>query len=139
MEKIILMGRLCKDFETKFSTTGLEITSNTIAVDKKVKGEKKTAFYKVTFFGKQGLAVSKYTGKGKLIYIEGIPESKCWINKKTNEPQSNIEVIVNFHQIIEWNKKEEHEEPSEKEAYSDSETYTESKVNNAINQDEVPF
>ena len=75
LNKVMLIGRLCADPETRFTTSGLQTSSFRIAVDRKFKsssGELKqdTLFVKVVTWGKVAKRVSDFLGKGSLVYVE---------------------------------------------------------------------
>lgn len=76
LNKVMLIGRLCADPETRFTTSGVQTSSFRLAVDRKFKsstGELKqdTLFVKVVNWGKVAKRVSDYLGKGSLVYVEG--------------------------------------------------------------------
>ncbi len=76
LNKVMLIGRLCADPETRFTTSGIQTSSFRLAVDRKFKsntGELKqdTLFVKIVTWGKVAKRVSDYLGKGSLVYVEG--------------------------------------------------------------------
>ena len=74
MNKTILMGRLTKDLELKYSNSNVAFASFTVAVNREfVKdGEERQAdFIMCKAFGKTAEFVSKYFSKGKMISLVG--------------------------------------------------------------------
>jgi len=76
LNKIMLIGRLCADPETRFTPSGVQVTNFRLAADRKYKdsnGEykKDTLFVRVVCWNKLAKKVSDYLSKGSLIYIEG--------------------------------------------------------------------
>jgi len=75
MNKIILIGRLTKDPETKIiEETGRVLCKFILAVDRHFKdanGEKQADFIPVIFWGKKAEIISEYMTKGRLISISG--------------------------------------------------------------------
>lgn len=74
--KVILLGRLTRDPEIRFTSKGLAVTNVTLAVSRKFKGEdsvykEDTTFVDVNIFGKNAEVVSKFFFKGSLILVEG--------------------------------------------------------------------
>lgn len=144
MKKFECIGRLCKDFEMNFLPDGTAITRNSLAIDEKRNGVKKTEFVKVSFFGKSAECVMRYTGKGKMIYVSGNVKAEAWENRQTKQIQSQLSVTVLDFMILEWNKKEA-TEPEERDSYSGAETYSESKKSQSYSggvdctDPEVPF
>ena len=75
MNKVILMGRLTRDPELKY-TKGAEpmaVANFSLAVNRRFKksGEQEVDFISCVAFGKQGEFVSKYFHKGQLVSIVG--------------------------------------------------------------------
>jgi single-strand DNA-binding protein len=74
MNKAILMGRLTKDVELKYSNGNVAFTSFTVAVNREFtkEGEERQAdFIICKAFGKTAEFVSKYFNKGRMINLVG--------------------------------------------------------------------
>ena len=74
MNKVLLLGRLTKDIELRYSQSGVAFASFTLAVPRKFskEGEKKQSdFISCKVFGKTAEFMSKYLAKGSQIAIEG--------------------------------------------------------------------
>lgn len=75
MNKVILMGRLTKDPEVRYSqgTPPLAIASYTLAVNRAFKreGEPDADFINIVAFGKRGEFAEKYFRKGQLVAVVG--------------------------------------------------------------------
>ena len=82
MNKVILLGRLTKDVDVKYTqTTNIMIASFTLAVNRRFvkQGEEKQAdFFNVTAFGKTGEFCSKYFSKGQQVAIIGRLQTRNW-------------------------------------------------------------
>lgn len=81
MNKVVLIGRLTKDPELKFTPgNGVAVATITLAVDKRVKQEgKPTAdFIPVVIWGKQAEATANYMAKGSLISVAGRIEVRSY-------------------------------------------------------------
>jgi single-strand DNA-binding protein len=85
MNKAILMGRLTRDPEVRYSQsqTSMVIARFSIAVDRRFKrdGEAETDFFNCTAFGKQGEFVEKYLKQGTKILVTGRIENNNYTNK----------------------------------------------------------
>ncbi len=85
MNKAILMGRLTRDPEVRYSQTqtAMVIARFSIAVDRRFKrdGEAETDFFNCTAFGKQGEFVEKYLKQGTKILVTGRIENNNYTNK----------------------------------------------------------
>lgn len=76
VNKVILVGTLGKDPETKFMPSGNQVTSFSVATSESWKdksGEKQevTEWHNITMFGKVAEIAEKYLKKGSKVYLEG--------------------------------------------------------------------
>ena len=74
MNKVVLVGRLTKDMELKYTAKGTAVASFTLAIDRRFKsqtGEKETDFINCVAWDKVGETASKYVGKGSQIGVAG--------------------------------------------------------------------
>jgi single-strand DNA-binding protein len=72
--KVILIGRLTRDPEMRYTSGGLAIAKFAIAVDRRFKnqqGEKETDFFDCSAFRQTAEFVSQYVGKGRMVAVEG--------------------------------------------------------------------
>lgn len=97
MNKVILMGRLTKDPEIRYSQGDepLAIARYTLAVEKRFKreGDQKADFIPCVAFGKQGEFAEKYFRKGQLVSVVGRLQVRNW---EDNEGKKRVttEVVV---------------------------------------------
>lgn len=81
MNKIILIGRLTRDPDLKYTSNGNAVSRMTIAVDRKYKdseGNKKVDFIPIIAWRKLGEIVAEHMTKGKLIAVEGALEIRSY-------------------------------------------------------------
>jgi single-strand DNA-binding protein len=71
--KVILVGRLTKDPDMSFASSGTQIAKFNLAVDRQYSKDKEqeTDFLRVVSFGKAAEFVGNYMHKGMLIMVEG--------------------------------------------------------------------
>jgi len=85
MNKVILMGRLTRDPEVRYSqgATPTAVARFSVAVDRRFKreGEPDADFFNCTAFGKQGEFVEKYLHKGTKVVICGRIQNDNYTNK----------------------------------------------------------
>jgi len=86
INKAILVGRLGKDPEVRYTPDGAMVTSFSLATDEQWKdksGEKvqKTEWHNIVTFGKLAEVCGKYLAKGLLVYIEGRIRTRAWLEK----------------------------------------------------------
>jgi single-strand DNA-binding protein len=85
MNKCILMGRLCKDVEMRYtSTNNVAVANFTLAVNKRFKqeGQADADFLNCIAFGKTGEFVGKYFNKGQQVAIDGRIQTRTYENNE---------------------------------------------------------
>ena len=97
MNKVILLGRLVRDIDLRYTPSGAAIGKTAIAVTRKytLNGEKReeTCFIDLTFFGKQAEIANQYLGKGSKLAIEGYLKFEQWQdNNGQNRSKHSIAV-----------------------------------------------
>lgn len=86
VNKVILVGNLGKDPETRYMTNSEAVTNITLATtetwkDKSGAKQEKTEWHQVTFYRKLAEIAGEYLKKGSQVYIEGKLETKKWTDK----------------------------------------------------------
>lgn len=86
VNKVILLGNLGKDPETKYMSNGEAVTNITLATtetwkDKNGEKQEKTEWHRVTFYRKLAEIAGQYLKKGSQVYIEGRLETRKWTDK----------------------------------------------------------
>ena len=71
LNRIILIGRLTKDPELRYTNSGAPVCSFTLAVDSGFGDNKRTDFINIVVWNKQGESCSQYLSKGKLAAVDG--------------------------------------------------------------------
>lgn len=71
LNRVILIGRLTRDPELRYSPSGVPVASFTLAVDRNQSGEKEADFIPCKAFQKSAEFASNYLGKGRLCAVEG--------------------------------------------------------------------
>jgi len=87
VNKAILIGRLGKDPEVRYTPDGAMVTNFNLATDEQWKdknGEKvqKTEWHRIVTFGKLAEICGNYLVKGKLIFVEGRIQTRSWEDKE---------------------------------------------------------
>lgn len=76
INKVILVGNLGNDPDTKYTQGGMAITRISLATtsvrkDKEGNQQERTEWHRVVFFGKLGEIAGEYLRKGSSVYVEG--------------------------------------------------------------------
>ncbi len=91
VNKVILIGNLGRDPETRYSTSGSAICNITVATSRqwkdKASGEKKeeTEWHRVVFFDRLAEIAGEYLKKGRPVYVEGRLKTRKWQDKEGQE------------------------------------------------------
>nr|DAO63753.1 MAG TPA: Single strand binding protein [Caudoviricetes sp.] len=98
MNKAILIGRLTRDPDVRYSQTdsNMAIARFSLAVDRRHKkqGDETTAdFFNCTAFGKQGEFVEKYLKKGTKVVVTGRIQNDNYTNKEGQKVYS-VQIMV---------------------------------------------
>lgn len=117
INKVILVGSVGKDPETKYTPEKTAVTNFSMAIseswkDKKT-GEKKesTEWISITMFGNLAEITSEYVKKGYLVYVEGKLKTDKWKDKETGLDRYKTSVIANTMQIVDSKKDKEDDKP----------------------------
>ena len=104
MNSVVLMGRLTKEPDVKYTTgeNSLCIARYTLAVDRKFKreGEPTADFINCVAFGKNGEFAEKYFTKGTKIAVSGSIQTGSYENKK-GQKVNTTDVIINTQEFAE--------------------------------------
>lgn len=105
VNKVILIGNLGKDPETRYMPNGEAVTNVTIATTDawtdKASGEKKesTEWHRVTFYRRLAEVAGEYLKKGSAIYVEGKLRTRKW-QDKDGQDRYTTEVIADVMQML---------------------------------------
>lgn len=107
MNKVLLMGRLTKEPEVRYSkgSEPLAVAKYTLAVNRRFKhqGEPEADFINCVAFGKLGEFAEKYLKKGQLMSIVGRLQVSSW-NDQNGQKRWSTDVVVEEQYFAESNK-----------------------------------
>jgi single-strand DNA-binding protein len=104
VNKVILIGRLGKDPELKYTPSGAPVAKFSLATDESFKdktGEKqnRTEWHNIVAWNKLAEICGEYLTKGKQVYIEGSIRSRQWQDQAGNK-RTAYEIIANRMQML---------------------------------------
>ncbi len=104
VNKVILVGRLGKDPETRYMTNGEAVTNATLATsenwkDKSGEKQEKTEWHNLVFYRRLAEVAGEYLKKGAQVYIEGKIQTRKYQTKEGQE-RYTTEIIVNEMQML---------------------------------------
>ena len=105
VNKVIVVGNLGKDPETRYVPSGDAVTNITVATTDtwkdKATGEKKesTEWHRIAFFGKLAEIAGQYLKKGSQVYVEGKLRTRKW-QDKDGQDRYTTEIIADQMQML---------------------------------------
>ena len=104
VNKVMLVGRLGRDPETRFTGGGQAVANFSVATDETYKDrngerQKRTEWHKIVVWGKQAEIAQQYLKKGSLVFIEGRIQSREWQDKEGQKRTSFEIVASNFRML----------------------------------------
>ena len=90
VNKVILIGNLGQDPESRFTPQGTAVTSFSIATNESWKSQngdikEHTEWHRIEMFGKRAETANEYMRKGHTVYIEGRLKTDEWEDKETGQ------------------------------------------------------
>jgi single-strand DNA-binding protein len=105
VNKVILVGNLGRDAETKFTGSGFAVSRFSLATTDRRKDSKtgewvdRTEWHRIVLLGKQAESLQDYLKKGKQIYVEGRLETRSW-DDKDGQKRYTTEIIADRIQLL---------------------------------------
>lgn len=109
MNKVVLIGRLTKDPELKYTPgNGTAVATFSLAIDRRVvrEGKKEVDFIPVVVWGKQAESTAQHMRKGLLLAVAGRIQTRSY-EAKDGGKRYVTEVVADEVQFLEWAKKTE--------------------------------
>jgi single-strand DNA-binding protein len=104
VNKVILVGRLGKDPETRYTSGGQAVCNFSMATDETYKDragerQKRTEWHKIVVWGKQAEIAQQYLHKGSLLYLEGRIQTRQWDDKE-GQKRTSFEIVANNFRML---------------------------------------
>ncbi|MEQ8767733.1 MAG: single-stranded DNA-binding protein [Planctomycetota bacterium] len=104
LNKVMLIGRLTRDPELRYTQSGQAMAKLGIAVnryynDRDGNRQEQTSFIDVTYWGKSAETINQYMSKGKELYVEGRLQLDQWETPE-GEKRSKLQVVGETFQFI---------------------------------------
>jgi single-strand DNA-binding protein len=104
VNKVILMGRLGKDPEIRYTPGGTAVAKFSLATEEVFKGKdsqttKKTEWHNVVAFGRTAEICGEYLRKGSQIYVEGRLQTQKWQDRE-GATHYKTEVVIGNLQML---------------------------------------
>ena len=91
--KVIIMGNMTRDPELRSTSTGTQVCSFTVAVNRVYNGNESVSFLDCSAWGKVGETIAQYCKRGSGILVSGRLEQRSYETKE-GEKRSRVEIVV---------------------------------------------
>jgi single-strand DNA-binding protein len=104
VNKVILVGRLGRDPETRYTGGGQAVANFSVATDESYKDkngerQKRTEWHRITAWGKLAEICQQYLKKGTMVYIEGRIQSREWQDKE-GQKRTSYDIVANTMRML---------------------------------------
>lgn len=108
---VVLMGRLVRDPEMRYTPKGTAICKIGLAVNRTWKSEsgekmEEPMFCDCDAFGKTAEVIAQYLKKGSSIHLSGRLKMDSWTDKTTNQQRTKLGVVIESFQFMDSGKQD---------------------------------
>ena len=106
VNKVILVGNVGRDPETRYMPSGQAVTNLSVATSEAWKDkttnemQERTEWHKVAMFGRLAEIAAEYLRKGSKVYIEGKLRTRKWQDKTDGKDRYTTEIIADEMQML---------------------------------------
>ena len=94
MNKLIIIGNLTRDPETRTTTSGAKVCNFSVAVNEGPTSKRTTTYFRVAAWNQLGENCAKFLSKGRKVCVEGKVDASAYLNNQ-GQPVGQIEVTAN--------------------------------------------
>jgi single-strand DNA-binding protein len=102
LNSVVLVGRLTRDAELKYSNAGVALTNLSVAVNSRAKRDDtwqdEAHFFDAVLIGRRAEALAQYLVKGKQVAIQGELRQNRW--EQEGQRRSRVEIFVRDIQLL---------------------------------------
>ena len=102
INRVILVGRVVKDADLKFTPSSTPVTRFSIAVNRSRKNgdqwEEEVSYIDIVLWGRSAEAINKFLTKGKQVAVEGELRQNRW--EQDGQQRSKLEVVASNVQLL---------------------------------------
>ena len=105
VNKVILVGRLGRDPETRYTSSGQAVCNFTLATDETYKDrsgerQKRTEWHRIVLWAKLAEISQQYLKKGMMVYLEGRLQTRQWDDQRTGQKRTSVEIVANVMRML---------------------------------------
>jgi single-strand DNA-binding protein len=148
INKVILVGNLGADPETRYTASGSAITNIRVATSEswrdKASGElqERTEWHRVVFFNRLAEIAGEYLRKGSQVYIEGSLRTRKW-QDQSGQDRYTTEVVANEMQMLGTRGGDNFDRPSQNSGFRDNQRsgqkVADAPADDGFAEDDIPF
>ena len=131
LNRVVLIGRLVKDPELRYTPNGIAVASFTLAVDRPFTnkdGERETDFINIVVWRKQAENCASYLGKGRLAAVDGRLQLRTY--EQDGQRKYFTEVVADNVQFLDKGNREERSSDDRSQEYG---------TDVDVGEDDIPF
>jgi single-strand DNA-binding protein len=102
INRVVLVGRLTRDAELKYTAAGQAVCKFSVAVNRRRKNgdqwEDEANYFDVVLWGRQGESLNQYLVKGKAVGIDGELRQDRW--QQDGQNRSKVEIVAGNIQLL---------------------------------------
>ena len=142
LNKVIIIGRLTRDPEMRYTPSGTAVASFSLANGKTFTqtGEKKeqVSYFDCIAWSKLGEVINEYCKKGQKIAVEGRLQQSRW-DDQDGKKRSKVEIVIENFQFLEGKSEGQKEESADKKVESGFNGKPARFEENPFSDDDIPF
>lgn len=143
--KVILMGNLTRDPETRTTPNGQTVTNFSLAVNRTWRGQdgqqqEAVSYINCVAWGKPGEIIAQYLQKGRALLVSGRLDQRSWDDKESGQKRSTVEVVVeDFNFVDGGNSGDGESRPAPSASSKSRDTVIEEVDDKPIDLSDIPF
>ena len=148
LNHVVLIGRLTRDAELKYTSGGQAVCKFSIAVNRRRKNgdqwEDEANFFDIVVWGRQGESLHPYLVKGKMVGVDGELRQDRW--QQDGQNRSKVEIVTNYLQLLGGGgasaDRQNNQSPASGESVPEMSNNNSSNINSSNNNDfadDIPF
>lgn len=125
INKVILIGNLGQDPETRYLPSGGAVTNVSVATSESWKdkqtgeAQERTEWHRVAFFNRLAEIAGEYLRKGSKVYIEGSLRTRKW-QDQNGQDRYTTEIIANEMQMLDSKPDQDQSRPPQRNQYAEA-------------------
>lgn len=137
INRVVLIGRMARDPESRITTSGMQVVDFTLAVDKrktKMSENPEPNWFRVSCFGQQADYVLDFIGKGRLVAVDGRLEHRKYQDRDGNNREA-ISIVADNVQGLDRPREDDGQGAAQKAKQPDSQPSTEPDFDPFLDED----